>query len=205
MLEPKSRDYGASLGGSIARYYIDLYVNECLNQLDLQGNTIVEIGDDRYGKLVRDSNRIIIRNTDPNNDFFMFADIETGEGCEESICDAIILTNVLSCLFDIRGAISNSKKMLKPGGTAIITVPGIAQISQQDYNSYGQYWRFTPMCLEKLLREGFGKMDISIKSYGNVKAATSFLYGESVASLKKEELEYFDPDYPMIIGAMVTK
>lgn len=30
MIEPKSRDYGASLGGSIARYYIDLFVNECL-------------------------------------------------------------------------------------------------------------------------------------------------------------------------------
>lgn len=205
MIEPKSRDYGASLGGSIARYYIDLFVNECFDKLHLQGKTIVEIGDEQYGKLVKGSKRLIIRNTVQDDDHFIFADLETGEGCEDDICDAIILTNVLSCLFEIKNALVNSNRMLKKGGAAIITVPGIAQITQQDNNTYGQFWRLTPMCLERLLREAFVDAEILLKYYGNVKTTTSFLYGEPVASLNQEELEYTDPDYPMLIGAMVIK
>ncbi len=84
-------------------------------------------------------------------------------------------------------------------------MPGIAQITQQDNNTYGQFWRLTPMCLERLLREAFVDAEILLKYYGNVKTTTSFLYGEPVASLNQEELEYTDPDYPMLIGAMVIK
>lgn len=70
---------------------------------------------------------------------------------------------------------------------------------------WGDYWRFTTLSTQKLFEEKFSPEDIEIKAYGNVLAATAFLYGLAVEDLKPEQLNYYDPDYQMLITVRAVK
>lgn len=203
LLEPKSRDYGASLGGSIARYYINIFISNCLAETDLSGKIVMEIGDDRYASTIKNCKPLVIRNTETSGNKYHFADLETGVGCEKNIADAAIITNVISCLYDYKAALNNIKNMVKDKGTVLITVPGIAQLDKEDYNTCGQYWRFTPMCLERIIKDIFPDSLFNVEIYGNVKSAMNFLNGDTYKSLTTEELLYKDDDYPVLIGAKI--
>ena len=43
------------------------------------------------------------------------------------------------------------------------------------------------------------------RHYGNVLTATAFLHGLVQEELTRDELEYHDPDYEVIIGIKATK
>ena len=131
--------------------------------------------------------------------------LETGEGIISESLDCFILTNVLSSLFDKETAVKNVGRALKKGGNAIITVPGIAAISRAQYETYGQFWRFTPSGLRGLLEKNIPGANIIIKTYGNVKSSVAFLYGMTTDDLTQEELDYRDSNYPMVIGAFLEK
>jgi hypothetical protein len=72
-------------------------------------------------------------------------------------------------------------------------------------NNWGEYWRFTSLSLRKVFGEVFPDSHITIKAYGNVLAATGFLHGLTAGEFRKEELDYRDPDYEMIIGGRIVK
>jgi hypothetical protein len=94
---------------------------------------------------------------------------------------------------------------LKEGGCVLATVAGISQISQYDACRWGDYWRFTPMSIQLLFEEVFGKGNVEILSYGNCLTAVSFLRGVAVEELKESDLNTTDPDYPVIICIKATK
>ncbi|MHB8853419.1 MAG: hypothetical protein ACYC6P_08715 [Ignavibacteriaceae bacterium] len=56
-----------------------------------------------------------------------------------------------------------------------------------------------------MFSEVFGKENISIKTYGNVLSSIALLEGLSVGELTKDELEFVDPDYQMIIAVVAQK
>ena len=204
-LKPLSYDYGMSRNGhSIARYYIDCFVREHIK--DIKG-TVMEIGDARYsvlgGNAVRKQQILVLEGKTEGN--YIKGNLETGEGFLDESVDCFILTNVFSCLFDIQKAIYYAGRCLKKGGKAIITVPGIAALSRPDNETYGQFWRFTPLGIRSLLEKNIPEAHVSIKQYGNVKASVAFLYGLTVEELTQEELDYNDSSYPLLIGACVEK
>ena len=204
-LKPLSYDYGLSRGGrSIARYYIDKFVEEYKEFIK---GTVMEIGDARYSILGKDAveNLLILSLDDEEKEHYVKGNLETGEGLKEEYLDCIILTNVLSSLFDIQAAVRNIGRVLKKGGKAIITVPGIASLYRVQYETYGQFWRFTPSGVIQLLKRYIPDAKIIVKEYGNVKTSAAFLYGMTVEDLTKEELEYRDSCYPMVIGICLER
>lgn len=205
-VKPLSYNYGFSRGKghSIARYYIDFFVREHIE--DIKG-TVMEIGDARYSVLGRDAvkkQRILVLEGKTEGDYIK-GNLETGEGMETESIDCFILTNVFSCLFDVKKAIYHVGKCLRKGGKAIITVPGIAALPRIDNETYGSFWRFTPSGIKRMLEENIPEADISITQYGNVKTSAAFLYGLAIEDLRQEELDYHDSSYPMVIGAYVEK
>ena len=122
-----------------------------------------------------------------------------------AIADAFILTQTLPFTFDIKRMLANCFSLLRPGGTLLITVPGITQISRYDYDRWGQFWSFTEKSLEKLIQEACDHAEFSIESFGNVKVAASFLYGLPLQSLSKKDLNSRDKDYQFLITAVVKK
>ena len=167
----------------------------------------MEIGDARYSILGKDAveNLLILSLDDEEKEHYVKGNLETGEGLKEEYLDCIILTNVLSSLFDIQAAVRNIGRVLKKGGKAIITVPGIASLYRVQYETYGQFWRFTPSGVIQLLKRYIPDAKIIVKEYGNVKTSAAFLYGMTVEDLTKEELEYRDSCYPMVIGICLER
>ena len=205
-VKPLSYNYGMSRGEghSIARYYIEQFVTECKEFIK---GTVMEIGDGRYSTLGQDAveELLILSLDDEEKEHYIKGNLETGEGLQEESVDCLILTNVLSSLFDVQAAVCNIGKILKGGGYAIITVPGIASLYRVQYETYGQFWRYTPSGIVQLLERYIPGAKLSVKEYGNVKTSAAFLYGLTVEDLTTEELEYRDSCYPLLIGICLEK
>ena len=67
------------------------------------------------------------------------------------------------------------------------------------------YWTFTPQSLDMLLESSFGRERVCIKSYGNVFSATCFLWGIAMEEIKREELDWNDPDYPLLLTVRAVR
>ena len=133
------------------------------------------------------------------------ADLTCADQIPSDTFDCIILTQTLLFIYDIRAAVKTLNRILKPGGVVLVTVPGMSQISREDMVQWGQYWSFTTLSVQRLFEEVFPRGQIQIKAYGNVLAATAFLYGLATQDLRRAELDYHDPDYQVTITVRAVK
>jgi SAM-dependent methyltransferase len=118
------------------------------------------------------------------------------------IFDCIIFTQTLQCIYDVQAALATLQRVLKPGGVLLATFPGITQIPNSEPR---WYWGFTRTSAERLFEESFPDSIVEVKTYGNVLASTGFLYGLAVDELRRDELEFHDPEYQMVITVRVVK
>jgi hypothetical protein len=86
----------------------------------------------------------------------------------------------------------------------LLTVPGISQVCRDQADSESDCWRFTASSVRKLLALHFHTR-VHVFAYGNVLAASSFLYGKAAHELSRRELDHHDRDYPVIIAALAVK
>ncbi|SEJ04190.1 Methyltransferase domain-containing protein [Lachnospiraceae bacterium A10] len=203
-VDPLSRSFGTERGVAIDRYYIEKFLAD--NKDKIVG-TVIEVAEDtytqKYGTDVKDSYILHVENWGDVGKKHMKMNLATGEGVKENFADCIVLTQTIQMIYEVDEVIKNLKKLLKPGGVVLITAHCIGQISLNDYNNWGEYWRFTDLAFEKLLKKEF--KDVKVQAYGNVKALICFLYGLCLEDMSEEELDYFDAQYPMIVAASVRK
>lgn len=201
---PISRKFGFDRGIPIDRYYIEKFLSRNFRYII---GDVLEIAESTYtnrfggDKLKRN----IVMSYEKGKGIDLVVNLETGAGVKENYVDCFILTQTLPFIYDIHSAVKNAVKILKPGGSLLVTVPGITQISRYDMSRWGQYWSFTDLSLKKLFEEVVPSSSISIKTYGNVKSAAFFLYGFAQHELTKKELEYHDIDYQLVIAAVIKK
>ena len=72
-------------------------------------------------------------------------------------------------------------------------------------DTWGEYWRFTSLSVRLLFEEAFRPSDITVSTYGNVLSATASLQGLISSELRREELDYYDRDYELLIGIRAVK
>lgn len=202
-LVPTSKRFGQERGKAIDRFYIEKFLGE--NEKYICG-TVMEIAERRYTKMFgKNAEQSLMLHINGWGEGVIKGNLATGEGIVENSVDCMICTQTIQFIYDIHSCVKNIYKLLKPGGTALITCGCIAQLSLYDYRNWGEYWRFTEQSLRKLLQESFKEENINIYSYGNMKAAIAFLYGLCVEELSEEDLDYKDIQYPLIIAAVVRK
>ena len=56
-----------------------------------------------------------------------------------------------------------------------------------------------------MLWEIFPAQNVQVETHGNVFVASAFLYGLGLKEVKKEQLDYHDPHYQVIITAKAIK
>lgn len=202
-MEPIDSALGFGRGHSISRYYIDRFIEK--NQEYIAGN-VMEVGDDfyteKYGNNKVKKKYILHVNGGENR---IKGDLQTGEGIEEGTINCFILTQVLDFIYDLRSSCRNIVKALKRNGVALITVAGISQISRFDMDRWGHYWCFTDLSLRKLFAGIVGDENVQIETFGNVKSSMMRLYGACMEDMMEKELNKYDKDYQVIIGAVVKK
>ena len=204
-LEPISRVFGFDRGLCIDRYYIEEFVSRYAE--DIRGH-VLEIGDNTYtkrfgGEQVTKSDVLHIQEGNPHAT--IVADLTCADHIPSDTFDCIIFTQTLQLIYDARAAIRTLRRILKPGGVLLATFPGISQISRYDMDRWGDYWHFTTLSTRRLFEEAFPADHIEVKAYGNVLAAIAFLHGLATEELRKEELDYYDPDYEVIITVRAVK
>jgi hypothetical protein len=105
----------------------------------------------------------------------------------------------------VNQAIATVYASLKRNGVALVTLPGISQISRYDMERWGDYWRFTDASARRLFGDVFGSENVTQTTYGNVLAACALLQGLASHEITPAELDYHDPDYQVIIGVRVIR
>jgi len=108
-------------------------------------------------------------------------------------------------VYDVRAVVRTLHRILKPGGVALVTVPGITKISRHDMDRWGQYWCFTTKSARRLFEESFTISGVRTEAWGNVLAATAFLQGIAAEELTTEELDHDDPDFETLIGIRAAR
>lgn len=205
-IDPKPIDayFGRKRGEPVDRYYIEKFLDEYKKSIC---GRCLEIAEDTYTKQfgkdrVTDSVMLHVEGWGSN---VLKGNLETGEGIIEDSFDTMIITQTLMCIYDVESAVQHIFKGLKKGGSALITVSGISQIARYDDDNWGMYHSFYMSGLKRLFYPVFGRENVEITHYGNVKTAMAFLYGAAREELSEEDFNFVDMDYPVIYGIHAKK
>ena len=202
---PIHRGFGFGRGTYVDRYYIDNFLER--NAASIAGH-VLELCDNEYtrrfgkDKVLR-SDVLDVRPGWPGAT--IIADLASCDGIPSCTFDCVILTQVLNFIYDARSAVRNLHRILKPGGTALVSVSGIAQLAPDELQYCGDYWRFTSFCLRRMFEEFFPPENIDVEAAGNVLAAVAFLHGLAAEELTPEELDYHDPFFELSILLKAVK
>ncbi len=201
---PISREFGFDRGQPIDRYYIEQFLARCAD--DVCGR-VLEIGDDAYTRQFG-GDRVIRRDVlhvsaaDPLATFV--GDLTHADHLPSNAFDCFILTQTLHLVYDVRAALRTIYRVVKPGGVVLATLPGISQISNDQWADYW-CWSLTVLSAQRLFEEFFPTTHVKVEAYGNVLAATAFLHGLAATELRQAELDYCDRAYEVLITVRALK
>jgi len=204
-LQPVSTVFGLDRGTPVDRYYIERFL---AGRADLIRGRVLEIGDSHYSRRFG-GDKVeafeVLHAVAGNPVATRVGDLTDPSTLPEGVMDCFICTQTLNCIFDLQRAVAGAGHLLKPGGTLLVTVSGISQVSRYDMERWGDYWRFTSASLGRLLQPVFGE-NVEVTSYGNLPAALAFLQGLAVEDLPDAALlDAVDADYPLVICAVARK
>jgi SAM-dependent methyltransferase len=199
-----SRHFGYDRGTPVDRYYIERFLRERAS--DIRGR-VLEVGDDAYTRRYG-GDRVAVRDVlhvrEGHPGATIIGDLTDAPGIASGSFDCVVLTQTLHLIHAVSAAIGTLHRILRPGGVLLATVPGISQISVDEWAATW-HWSFTPSSLERLFRGSFAPQAVEIHAYGNVLAAVAFLQGLAAGELHRAELDHRDPRYPLLIAVRARK
>ena len=204
-VNPFSRESGYDRGLPIDRYYIEKFLSD--HQTDIKGH-VLEIADDSYTRQFgkdRVTLSDVLHAVPGNPKATIVGDIVCADHIPSNSFDCIILTQTLQLIYDVSASLRTLFRILTPGGVLIATMPGLSPISRYDAERWGYYWGFTSQSVQRLFEEAFPAANVYIQAYGNVLTATAFLYGMATQELKREEMDFLDEDYEVLIAVRAEK
>jgi SAM-dependent methyltransferase len=203
---PISEEFGYDRGLPIDRYYIERFLGEHAGAIR---GSVLEVGDSAYTmQFGRDGAVESVDILDARADnprATVVADLTDPDRFAADAFDCVICTQTLPYIYDVHAAVRTLHRVLRPGGTVLATVTSVSRIWTKGDRLYGDYWRFTSRSSRLLFEQVFDPEEVAVTSYGNVLAATSFLYGLATSELRPKELDYNDPDVPLLIGIKARK
>jgi SAM-dependent methyltransferase len=178
------------------------------HRTDIRGR-VLEVKDsgytDRYGGTAVTERHVL--DVDPGNPAAtIVADLTRADAIASNRFDCFILTQTLHVIPDIRAAIAHAHRVLRPGGTLLVTLPCVSRIAQEELDlGRGDYWRFTESSARLVFEEVFPGPAVQVSAAGNVLACTAFLYGLAAEELTPAELAHLDPGCPLILLVRAVK
>jgi SAM-dependent methyltransferase len=202
-VRPKSEHWGWDRGTPVDRYYIERFITE--HASDIRGNTL-EVKDTMYtSRLGRDIVRADVLDLDATNpDATIVADLAVGDGIPASAFDCFILTQTLQYIYDVRGAVAQCARLLRPGGVLLVTVPCLSRIVHGEGLDW-DYWRFTGASCKRMFGEAFGDDNVIVQTHGNVLAGVAFLRGVALEEIPRHKLDIHDPYFPLLVTVRAVK
>lgn len=203
---PISRIFGLDRGLPIDRYYIEQFLSS--NASDIRG-CVLEMGDPFYTRKFggdRVTRSDVLHVAEGNPEATIVADLTRADHVPSDAFDCIVCVQTMQMIYDVRAALRHLCRILKPGGALLATSHGISKIGRREgIDHWGEYWRLTAQSARRLFEENFPAANIEVETYGNVFTAIASLHGLGAEELSPEELDYFDPDYEVLITVRAVK
>jgi SAM-dependent methyltransferase len=196
---PVSPGFGFERGTPVDRHYIDRFLER--HTEDVSGR-VLEISEDRYTRAFggdRVERVDVLHVEEGNPQATIVGDLTDAPHVPDAGFDCVICTQTLLLIWDVPAAIATIRRVLAPGGTALVTVPGITRVCREEAESWGDYWRFTAQSARRLFEEA-GFAAVEVETFGNVLSATAQLQGIVAEELDRADLDVHDPDYEVLIG-----
>jgi SAM-dependent methyltransferase len=196
---PINDNFGIGRGLPVDRHYIEDFLDT--NSASIRGH-VLEIGGNAY--TVRFGGEAITRSDVlhvdcRNSAATLFGDISRPGSLPEAAFDCIVLTQTLHLIEDMASALRHLAGALKPGGSLLVTVPGVSAIDRHEWGD-AWLWSLSARALTLLLSHAFGEAFVDVVSYGNVYAACAFLHGLATEELDPGKLAQADPSIPVIVA-----
>ena len=203
-LQPVSRAWGFDRGLPVDRYYIEKFLQS--RAPDIRGQ-VLEIGDRAYttrfgGERVAVSD--VLHVVEGNPQATLVGDLAAPGSLPPERFDCAILTQTLHLIYDLRLALQNLYRSLKPGGVLLATFPGISRLSVSEWPG-SWHWGLTRHSAARLFAEVFPPGCLQVEAFGNVLAASAFLYGFAAGELRPEDLEHRDPEFDLLVAVRALK
>lgn len=212
---PVSRAYGFDRGLPVDRHYIEDFLARFSPVSGYAGGTIagrvLEVGGREYADRFVTPGRgappqiDVLHADDANPEATIVGDLADPGVLPADTYDCILCTQTLQVIWDVPAALANLHRALTPGGTLLVTVPGITAAVIPDRDQWGDWWRFTSSSMRRLAQDAFPGGTVHVEAYGNLLAATCFLGGLATEELSPAEMELRDPAYEVIVAVRATK
>lgn len=199
-LKPLSPNYGSNRGEPIDRYYIEKFLTE---NAGLIKGFCLEVENDHYCKKFGTVSKCDVLDLNQNNpNATIVADLRNMTKTPDNTYDCLILTQVFQFIDDCETAIKECRRILKPGGVLLATLPFMSRIDGRA-GVKGDFWRFTTASAQYLFGRHFTNLEV--RSWGNVLSGTAFWVGMAQEELSQKELDHNDQDFPVIISVKAIK
>ena len=190
---PISATYGFDRGTPIDRYYVDRFFTA---HRDLIKGRLLEIQTRdhirRYGTEVVAADTLDISPAfHPTHccDLAQAGQVPTGR------YDCFLLPNTLCFLRDLDAALGEARRIVRPGGAILATVPGFVPLTPDA----ADYWHASADGWRVVAARVWPDCKTTIETHGNCLAAAAAMYGIAVDELTARELDVNDPRYPVIV------
>lgn len=204
-LRPISADWGFERGEPVDRFYIRQFLTR--HAADVRGR-VLEVANNDMTRLYgggRVTRSDVLHVSDSGRPVTIVADLSKGAEIPSRAFDCIILTQTMHFIYDVAAVVRTLHRVLKPGGTALVTMPGIPRLSAYEMDRWGHYWCFTTKSARRLFEEEFAPEALEVEAFGNVFAAIAFLHGVAADELRQEELLHCDPDFQTLVTVRAVK
>jgi SAM-dependent methyltransferase len=196
--------WGHSRGGSIPRVYISEFIEQ--HAADIRGRAL-EIASDRYiaqyGRGVTQTDLLDINPDNPKATFV--ANFGDAASVPDNTFDCLVITQVLSWIYDPWAGLRTAHRILAPGGVMLATTPGTHRIAPIEKEFLGQWFHYTSMSAKRAAEDVFGEGNVDVQAYGNVLTAAGTLFGLGLNDVTTDELAVHDPDFEVVIGIRAVK
>lgn len=204
-LRPISRAWGGDRGLPIDRYFIEQFLS--VHQTDIHGR-VLEIDSNRYstrfgGDRVSESEILDIDPANPRAT--IIADLSEATVIPDADFDCVICTQTLQLVPRLERAIHTLQRILRPGGTALVTIPTLSRLVTAGEAVVPDYWRLTSWGAREMFERSFAKEAVTVQAYGNLLTSICFLHGLATVELDPAELNEKDPRFEQLIGIRAVK
>ena len=203
-LTPIDPNWGFERGTPIDRVYVERFVGGHAG--DIRGRVLEIAAPDYTSRFGVGVERVdILMAMEGNPEATIVGDLADAPHIPSDEFDCAIVTQTLQFVYDVRAALTTLERILAPGGVLLATIPGLTKISRIEDELFGEWWHYTGRSVRRLAEETFPGGTFDVQTYGNVLAASGFLYGLAASDLEPAELNAHDPLYEVVIGLRAVK
>lgn len=200
-VNPASRSFGYERGLPIHRYYVQRFFERHAGRI--RGRCL-EFQDPGYVHAYgagRPSRVDVLDLGSVNPCATIVADLTKPNSLPSESFDCIVCVHVLHAVYEADTFAKELHRLLAPGGTLLVAVPGTSMIDPD----WPEYRRWTGLGVHTLLAQFFRPSDIVVDTYGNSLAAAAEMRGLASDEIAPWELNAKDSLFPVEVCAIAVK